>query len=136
MVTFKDETFNAVGIMSHYKPNLPPKPNGDHPNCEVYNFETRYCDSAMRTGEAWEDWERCSLACPEPYLYSLWTLPGGEIFICLDTGEKVITKNSSVYLGQTAHWLDLLLKIEDTPPVPYGTEIPVSFKFGEFVPFE
>jgi hypothetical protein len=85
----------------------------------------------MSSEEAWEDWENCAVACPKGYEFSLWQLPGGEIFICLDRGGKVITTGSSTYPGKPAHWLDLLLDINNRPPVPYGTELPVRFKFGE-----
>lgn len=84
----------------------------------------------MRSGERWEDWEGCAVACPEGYMYSLWQLPGGEPFICLDTGGKIVTTTSD---GKPVHWLDLLLEITDSPPVLYGTEIPVRFKFGQLV---
>ena len=130
-MTFTEGWIDAVGKMSHYKPNLPPNPEGLTPNCAEYNFETMYCDSATRSKEPWELWENCSLACPKGYMYSLWKLPGGETFICLDTGGKIIVTNSSEYLGKPAYWLDLLLDMDSHPPVPYGAEIPVRFKFGK-----
>ena len=117
--------------MSNYKPNLPPLADGSTPNCADYNYVTQYCDSATNSGEKWELWENCSLACPKGYEYSLWQLSGGEIFICLDRGGKIIVTNSSVYPGKPAYWLDLLLDINSSPPVPYGAEIPVRFKFGK-----
>jgi hypothetical protein len=132
-IIFGDEWFDTTGVMSHYKPNLPPKPDGSHPNCEKYNWETRHCDSETRSGEPWELWENCSLACPEGYMYTLWQLEGGEIFLCLDTGTKVVSRTSVTKPGTTAHWLDLLLDIQSNPPVVYGTELPVRFKFGTLV---
>jgi len=125
IVYFKQDWFDAVGKMSHYKPNEGP------PNCANWNPVTRYCDSPMSSGERWEDWENCAVACPAGYEYSLWKLPGGELFICLDRGGKIITTGSVEYPGKPAHWLDLLLDINNRPPVNYGVEIPVSFKFGE-----
>lgn len=131
-VTYNGEWLDAIGKMSNYKPARL------GPNCAV--VENGECVSKMSWtmgSQDWKLWEGCALACPKGFEYSLWMLlPGQETFICLDRGGKIVTTNSITYPGRAAHWLDLLLEVDDVPPVPYGTEIPVRFMFGTFVPLE
>lgn len=129
-VVFGNEWFETLGKISHYSPNE------GGPNCANYNYVTKQCESNMASGEDWRLWEGCAVAVPRGYMYSLWQLEGGEIFIGLDYGGKIKTISSVVHPGKTAHWLDLLLREQDRPPVVYGTEIPVRFKFGTFYKYQ
>lgn len=103
-----------TGKLSRYWPPL------GGPNCYKFNYSTGVCESMTKSGEDWANWEGCATACPSGHMWSLWKLPGGELFLCIDTGGKVVVTGSGAY------WLDLLLA--GAPPVPYGTEMPVTYR--------
>jgi len=75
----------------------------------------------MASGERWEDWIGRATACPREIPF--WTtviLPGGERFICLDRGGKIVTMPDSTI------WLDLLVR---EAPVPYGSTVEVTLVY-------
>jgi hypothetical protein len=113
LVTAPGETRTAK--ISHYWP-----PQGGV-NCAT--FVNGDCVSNMASGLPWWAWVGRAAACPEelPFWTTL-TLPGGEIFVCLDRGSKVVTTAA----GEI--WLDLLL---ERAPVPYGTTMPVLVRLPE-----
>jgi hypothetical protein len=99
--------------LSHYWP-----PYGG-PNCFAWDEITQTCVSGTASGEPWEDWINIGLACPPEYEFgTVFVLPGGEVFTCVDRGGKV-----QVIDG--IPWLDLLVK---TAPVPYGTIVTVEVR--------
>lgn len=90
--------------LSHYWPAL------GGVNC--FRFVAGECVSRMASGERWQDWIGRAVACPKEYPF--WTrviLPGGEEFICLDRGGKIVD-----------NWFDLLVQVA---PVPFGTLVDV-----------
>ncbi|MGH2544549.1 MAG: hypothetical protein ACRDIB_17290 [Ardenticatenaceae bacterium] len=104
--------------LSHYWPPL------GGPNCA--RFIAGKCASRMASGERWEDWIGRAAACPPEVPF--WTtviLPGGERFVCLDRGSRIITEADGTL------WLDLLV---EHPPVPFGTRLPVQLAWGTVSP--
>lgn len=96
--------------LSHYWPPL------GGPNCAT--FVNGQCISKMASGLPWQDWIGRAAACPsELPFWTTITLPGGEQFLCLDRGGKIVTTPA----GEL--WIDLLVA---SPPVPYGTTLPVT----------
>ncbi|MDA0991522.1 MAG: hypothetical protein O3A51_12320 [Verrucomicrobia bacterium] len=78
----------------------------------------------MASGEMWERWIGRAAACPSEVPF--WTtvvLPGGEEFVCLDRGGKIVTEAGTEYL-----WIDLLVF---DPPVPYGTVVTIQLIYPE-----
>lgn len=98
--------------ISHYWPPL------GGVNCAV--FRNGQCVSNMASGLPWDVWVGRAAACPvELPFWSTVTLPGGETFVCLDRGGKVVTTAA----GEL--WIDLLV---ESAPVPYGTTMPVTVR--------
>lgn len=101
--------------ISHYWPPL------GGVNCA--DFRNGQCVSSMASGLPWWAWVGRAAACPaELPFWTTVTLPGGEIFVCLDRGSKVVTTAA----GEI--WLDLLL---ERAPVPYGATMPVTVQLPE-----
>jgi hypothetical protein len=101
-------TGEAVAVrLSHYWPPL------GGVNC--FRYVAGECISRMASGERWQDWIGRAAACPPewPFLTRL-TLPGGEEFICLDRGGKIVVGADGV------PWVDLLVAV---PPVPFGSVV-------------
>lgn len=99
--------------MSHYTPWT------GGPNCS--RFVNGECISRMASGERWQDWVGIAAACPvEIPFWSIVILPGGEKFVCLDRGGKIVTMEDS------SIWLDLLVA---NAPVPFGTVLDVTVYF-------
>jgi len=90
-------------------------------NCGQWNYETKYCDSALRSGEPWElNYFRAS-ACP----YALFVeraeflvvspdwlkvlFPDG--FVCKDTGELV----THPFIDFLVPWRSMPMPYADTP---------------------
>lgn len=98
--------------LSHYWPPL------GGPNCA--DFRGGQCMSDMASGLPWYVWVGRAAACPvELPFWTTITLPGGEIFVCLDRGSKIITTEA----GEL--WIDLLL---ERAPVPHGAVVPVTVR--------
>jgi hypothetical protein len=96
--------------ISHYWPPL------GGPNCAV--FRNGQCISNMASGLPWHTWVGRAAACPaELPFWTVITLPGGESFVCLDRGGKIVTTDA----GEI--WIDLLV---ERAPVPFGTLMPVT----------
>lgn len=107
LITAPGETRTAK--MSHYWPPL------GGVNCAT--FVNGECVSNMASGLPWWAWVGRAAACPEELpFWTTVTLPGGETFVCLDRGGKIVTTAA----GEL--WIDLLVK---SAPVPYGTTMPV-----------
>ena len=67
----------------------------------------------MASGERWEDWVGRGAACPAEWpFWTEITLPGGEVFYCLDRGNAIVTG-----------WVDLLVEVA---PVPFGAVVEVQ----------
>lgn len=99
--------------LSHYWP-----PYGG-PNCFAFDEITQTCVSGTASGEPWEKWVNRGCACPPEYAFgTIFVLPGGEEFTCVDRGGKVQIVNG-------IPWLDLLVK---SAPVPYGTIVTVEVR--------
>lgn len=99
--------------LSHYWP-----PYGG-PNCFAWDDVSQTCVSGTASGEPWEDWVNIGLACPPEYEFgTVFVLPGGEEFTCVDRGGMVITHDG-------IPWLDLLV---EAAPVPYGTIVTVEVR--------
>ena len=95
--------------MSHYTPWT------GGTNCS--NFVNGQCISRMASGQKWQDWVGRATACPKEFpFWTVFTLPGGEKFVCLDRGGRIVT------LQDGSIWLDLLV---EQAPVPYNTVIDV-----------
>ena len=102
-------TRNLRAHMSHYTPWT------GGTNCS--NFVNGQCISRMASGQRWQDWVGRATACPKEFpFWTVFTLPGGEKFVCLDRGGKIVT------LSDESIWLDLLV---EQAPVPYNTVIDV-----------
>lgn len=102
------------------------KPEIAEINCAKWNYETNYCDSALRSGERWEDNYFISAACP----YDLYVarahfevvspqwlkdlFPRG--FTCKDTGELV----TGLFIDFLIPWRSMPMPYDQTP---WGTPI-------------
>jgi hypothetical protein len=110
----KPEPIYIQARLSHYWPPWGP------PNCS--RFVDGYCVSRTSSGEKWEDWTNIGLACPAEYpFWTVFVLPGGEEFTCVDRGGKIVMQNG-------IPWLDLMVQ---TAPVPYGTIMTVEVRYGD-----
>ncbi len=99
--------------LSHYWP-----PYGG-PNCFAWDEVEQVCMSGTSSGQPWEDWVNIGCACPPEYPFgTVFVLPGGEEFTCVDRGGMVVTIDG-------IPWLDLLVK---SAPVPYGTVVTVEVR--------
>ncbi len=97
--------------LSHYWPAW------GGPNC--FRFVNGQCLSPTASGSPWQEWINTGLACPAEYEFgTVFVLPGGEEFTCVDRGGKV-------QMVGGIPWLDLLV---ESPPVPYGTIIIVEVR--------
>lgn len=104
------EGVQRMAKISHYWPPL------GGVNCA--QFVGGKCVSRMASGLPWEEWIGRAAACPAELPFGTTVeLPGGETFLCLDRGGKVVTTAA----GEL--WIDLLV---ESPPVPYGTVMPVT----------
>lgn len=102
-----------TALISHYWPPL------GGVNCAT--FKDGQCVSNMASGLPWWAWVGRAAACPaELPFWTTVTLPGGETFVCLDRGGKVVTTAA----GEI--WIDLLV---ERAPVPYGTAVPVIVRY-------
>jgi len=97
--------------LSHYWPAL------GGPNC--FRFVDGECISPTASGIPWKQVVNWGCACPVEYDFGTeFVLPGGEVFICVDRGGKIIVDDGYV-------WLDLLV---EHPPVPFGTIVNVEVR--------
>ena len=104
-------TRTITARMSWYYPNL----GGTNCGVPLVNGQ---CNARMASGQPWQSWVGLAAACPrELPFYSVIQLPGGERFVCLDRGSKIVT------LPDSSIWLDLLVEV---PPVPYGSMVQVE----------
>jgi hypothetical protein len=93
--------------LSHYWPPL------GGVNC--FRFVAGACLSPTASGEPWQAWVDRGAACPREWpFWTRLTLPGGEEFVCVDRGGKIVTGADGVA------WVDLLVKVA---PVPFGTVV-------------
>jgi len=104
----------AVGAVvrvkvSHYWPAL------GGVNC--FRFVGGQCISPTASGAPWQEWVGRGAACvPEWPFGTTFTLPGGEVFTCVDRGGAIVTGADGL------PWVDLLVQ---HAPVPFGTVLPV-----------
>ena len=102
-----------TALISHYWPPL------GGVNCAT--FVNGECVSNMASGLPWWAWVGRAAACPaELPFWTTITLPGGETFVCLDRGGKIVTTAA----GEL--WIDLLV---ESAPVPYGAAMPVIVRY-------
>jgi hypothetical protein len=89
------------------------------PNCA--RFYRGECLSSTASGAPWQDWVGRGAACvPEWPFGTVVVLPGGERFVCVDRGGKIVTG------GDGLPWIDLLVEVA---PVPFGADLPVRVIF-------
>jgi hypothetical protein len=99
--------------VSHYWPPL------GGVNC--FRFVAGQCLSPTASGDPWQNWAGTGAACvPEWPFRTVFTLPGGESFTCVDRGGAIKTGPDG------RPWVDLLVKV---PPVPFGTPVDVRVVF-------
>ena len=109
----KQQPVYTQARLSHYWP-----PAGG-PNCFAWNEYEQKCVSGTASGQPWELWVNRGLACPPEYEFgTVFVLPGGEEFTCVDRGGMVQVVDG-------IPWLDLLV---ETAPVPYGTIVTVEVR--------
>jgi hypothetical protein len=105
---------NVVNVrLSHYWPAL------GGVNC--FRFIAGECVSPTASGAPWQEWIGRGAACPMEWPFgTAFTLPGGEVFECVDRGGAIR------YGPDGIPWIDLLTEYA---PVPFGTVIPVKVVF-------
>lgn len=98
---------------SHYWPDL------GGVNCGW--FVNGSCQSHMASGQPWQSWINRAAACVWNWPFGTQvTLPGGEVFVCLDRGGAIVIGDDGI------PWIDLLVQYA---PVPFGAVLPVTLRF-------